>query len=38
MGYKWYASSAPTINYEEDVTEITWEGKNLKAYDANRFE
>ena len=38
LGYKWHASPHPTINYLDDRTEITWEGKNLKAYDAYRFE
>ena len=38
LGYKWHASPHPTINYLDDITEITWEGKNLKAYDAYRFE
>jgi len=38
MGHKWHASPAPVINYGNDVTEITWEGKNLKAYDAYKFE
>ncbi len=38
MGYKWHASPALTINYGKDVTEITWEGKNLKSYDAYKFE
>lgn len=38
MGYKWHASPAPKINYLDDKTEITWEAKNLKAYEAYRFE
>ena len=38
MGHKWHASPAPIINYGKNVTEITWEGKNLKAYDAYKFE
>jgi len=38
MGYKWHASPPPNTKYLADKTEITWEGKNLKAYDAYRFE
>ena len=38
MGQKWHATPAPKINYGKDITEITWEGKNLKAYDAYEFE
>lgn len=38
MGYKWHASPAPEIHYLDDVTEVTWEAKNLKAYDSYKFE
>jgi len=38
MGYKWHVSPPPALRYKGDKTEITWEGKNLKAYEAYRFE
>jgi len=38
LGYKWHASPPPTIKYLPDRTTITWEAKNLKAFDAYRFE
>ena len=38
MGYKWNISPAPTLRYKGDKTEINWEGKNLKAHEAYRFD
>jgi len=38
LGYKWVAEPAPTIKYLKDKTVINWEGKNLKAFDAYKFE
>ena len=38
LGYKWVADPAPTIKYQKDGTIINWEGKNLKAFDAYKFE
>jgi len=38
MGYKWNISPAPTLRYKGDKTEIVWEGKNLKAHEAYRFD
>jgi len=38
LGYKWVADPPPTVKYLQEGTKITWEGKNLKAYDAYRFE
>jgi hypothetical protein len=38
MGYKWHASPPPTIKYLPDKTVIEWEGTNLKAHDAYKFE
>ena len=38
MGNKWHASPPPKIEFLEDITQITWEGKNLQAYDAYQFE
>jgi len=38
MGYKWHVSPPPALRYKGDKTEITWEGKNLKAFEAYRFE
>ncbi len=38
MGYKWHVSPPPVMKFKKDKTEITWEGKNLKAYSAYRFE
>lgn len=38
MGYKWHATPAPKIKYLSDKTVITWEGTNLKAYEAYKFE
>jgi len=38
LGYKWLAKPPPTIKYLSDKTKIFWEGKNLKAFDAYKFE
>lgn len=38
LGYKWIADPPPTIKYLQEGTKITWEGKNLKAFDAYKFE
>jgi len=38
LGYKWVANPPPTTKYLSDKTKIFWEGKNLKAFDAYRFE
>lgn len=38
LGYKWVADPAPIIKYLPEGTKISWEGKNLKAFDAYRFE
>jgi len=38
LGYKWIADPPPTIKYLPEGTRITWEGKNLKAFDAYKFE
>jgi len=38
LGYKWVANPAPTIKYLKEGTVITWEGTNLKAFDAYKFE
>ncbi len=38
LGYKWIADPPPTIKYLKEGTKITWEGKNLKAFDAYKFE
>jgi len=38
MGYKWYTDPPPKIRYHKDHTEVIWEGTNLKAYDAFKFE
>jgi len=38
LGYKWVAEPAPTIKYLQEGTEINWEGKNLTAFDAYKFE
>ena len=38
LGYKWVADPAPTIKYNSDGTVINWEGKNLNAFDAYKFE
>jgi len=38
LGYKWIADPPPIIKYLKEGTKITWEGKNLKAIDAYKFE
>ncbi|MCH8015635.1 MAG: hypothetical protein IH917_03300 [Acidobacteria bacterium] len=38
LGYKWVAKPPPTTKYLSDKTKIFWEGKNLKAFDAYKFE
>jgi len=38
LGYKWVADPPPVIKYLKEGTKITWEGKNLKAFDAYKFE
>lgn len=38
LGYKWVADPAPTIKYLPEGTKISWEGKNLKAFDGYKFE
>jgi len=38
LGYKWNADPPPTIKYMKDTTQITWQGKNLKAFDAYKFD
>jgi len=38
LGYKWIADPPPIIKYSKEGTKITWEGNNLKAFDAYKFE
>ena len=38
LGYKWVADPPPTTKYLPEGTVITWEGANLKAFDAYKFE
>lgn len=38
LGYKWLAEPPPKIKYLPQGTEVTWEGTNLHAFDAYRFE
>jgi len=38
LGYKWVADPPPTIKYLKEGTLISWEGTNLKAFDAYKFE
>jgi hypothetical protein len=38
LGYKWNADPPATIKYMKDTTQITWQGKNLKAFDAYKFD
>ena len=38
LGYKWVADPPPTIKYLQEGTVITWEGTNLNAFDAYKFE
>ena len=38
LGYKWMAKPSPIMKIKDGKTIITWEGKNLKAHQAFRFE
>jgi len=38
LGYKWNADPPATLKFHKDVTTVTWEGKNLKAFDAYKFD
>ena len=38
MGLKWHASPPPKVEYLPNITKVSWNAKNLKAYDAYRFE
>jgi len=38
LGYKWITDPPPVIKYLKEGTKITWEGKNLKAFNAYKFE
>ncbi len=38
LGYKWVAEPPPVIKYLKEGTTIRWEGTNLKAFDAYKFE
>ncbi|MFB5617919.1 MAG: hypothetical protein ACE5Q4_04595 [Nitrosopumilus sp.] len=38
LGYKWNADPPATLKFEKDVTRVKWEGKNLKAFDAYKFD
>lgn len=38
LGYKWIADPPAKIEYGKETTTIEWESKNLKAYDAYKFE
>ncbi|MCV0392943.1 MAG: hypothetical protein K5790_06580 [Nitrosopumilus sp.] len=38
LGYKWNAEPPATIKYLKDMTQIIWQGKNLKAFDAYTFD
>ena len=38
LGYKWNADPPATLKFLKDVTTVTWEGKNLKAFDAYKFD
>jgi hypothetical protein len=38
LGYKWNADPPASIKFLPDKTTITWEGKNLKAFDAYQFD
>ena len=38
LGYKWIAEPPATTKYLSDKTVISWEGKNLNAFDAYKFE
>ncbi|HUT07016.1 MAG TPA: hypothetical protein VMW74_10080 [Nitrosopumilaceae archaeon] len=38
LGYKWNADPPATLKFLQDKTTITWQGKNLKAFDAYKFD
>jgi len=38
LGYKWLANPPPKLSYKSDKTVVEWETKNLKAFDAYKFE
>lgn len=38
LGYKWNADPPATIKYLKDATQIIWQGKNLKSFDAYKFD
>ena len=38
LGYKWNADPPPTLKFLKEGTTVTWEGKNLKAFDAYKFD
>jgi len=38
LGYKWIADPLPKVKYLKERTKIIWECKNLKAFDAYKFE
>ena len=38
LGYKWNADPPAIMKFHKDVTSVTWQGKNLKAFDAYKFD
>ena len=38
LGYKWNADPPATLKFLKDATTVSWEGKNLKAFDAYKFD
>jgi len=38
LGYKWNADPPASIKFLPDKTTISWQGKNLKAFDAYKFD
>jgi hypothetical protein len=38
LGYKWNADPPATLKFLKDTTTVSWEGKNLKAFDAYKFD
>jgi len=38
LGYKWIADPHLGVKYLEESTKIIWGGKNLKVFDAYKFE
>ena len=38
LGYKWNAEPPPVLKFLKEGTTVTWEGKNLKAFDAYKFD